>query len=61
MTVELISDGYYLAYGKGCQRLILAEGGTRKEAVYNWTCCNQEQQKEQENVIYGDFAGDRGL
>jgi hypothetical protein len=42
MIVKQVNDGSYLAFGRGYDNLILAEGGTRKEAVFNWT------------TVYGD-------
>jgi hypothetical protein len=36
MTVEQVKDGSWLAYGDGYDRRIVAEGGTRGEARYNF-------------------------
>jgi hypothetical protein len=42
MIVELVQDGSFLASGEGYDKPILAEGGSRKEAIFNFT------------VVYGD-------
>lgn len=49
MKVELMTEGYWLASGMGITRQILAEGGTRAEALYNWRTQFNEQKRERKN------------
>ncbi len=46
MKVWITLGGYWLAQGNGPVRLILAEGGTRQEAMLNWTSQYREQRRE---------------
>lgn len=43
MKIELVEDGSYLATGMGYDKRIVAEGGTRSEAEYNFTAQYAEQ------------------
>jgi len=36
MKIEITLEGYWLACGNGPLRYIVAEGGTRQEASFNW-------------------------
>ena len=43
MKVEQVLDGSWLASGDGYDTRILAEGGTRKEASFNFTSAYGDQ------------------
>ncbi len=59
MIVEPTNDGSWIASGKGPLRKIVAEGNSRREAMYNWAAQHaaQHQQLQEDMRALGILRG----
>jgi len=61
MKIELVEDGSYLATGMGYDKRIIAEGGTRQEAEYNFTAQLAEQYAKGQTLTHLSLVRDGEL